>query len=74
MYKSTITKMLYKNNLGSAMLLATSDDIECGMWNVGRCIDVKNKDRLYESWNGSTGMEKMERSGIACWEGSHCIE
>jgi hypothetical protein len=52
------------------MLRATSDDIECGMW----CIDVKSKDRLYESWNGSTRMGKKERSGIACWEGSHCIE
>jgi hypothetical protein len=30
---------------------------------------VKSKDRLYESWNGSTGMEKKECSGIACWEG-----
>jgi hypothetical protein len=40
------------------MLLATGDDIECEMWNVGWCIDVKSKDRLYESWNRSTGMEK----------------
>jgi hypothetical protein len=56
------------------MLRATSDGIERGMWNVGWCIDVKSKDRLYESWNGSTGMEKNERSSIACWEGSHCIE
>jgi hypothetical protein len=23
-----------KNNLGSAMLRTTGDDIECGMWNV----------------------------------------
>jgi hypothetical protein len=61
-------------HLGSAMLRATSDDIECGMWNVGWCIDVKNKGKLYESWNGSTGMGKKERSGIACWDGSHCIE
>jgi hypothetical protein len=56
------------------MLRSSSDDIECGMWNVGRCIDVKSKDRLYESWNGSTGMKKKARSGIAYWEGSHCIE
>jgi hypothetical protein len=35
---------------------------------------VKSKDRLYESWNGSTGMEKKECSGIACWKGNHCIE
>jgi hypothetical protein len=63
------------------MLHATSDDIECGMWNVdcgmwnvGWCIDVKSKGRLYESWNGSMGMENKEYSGIACWEGSHCIE
>jgi hypothetical protein len=41
---------------------------------VGWCIDVKSKDRLYESWNGSKWMEKKECSGIACWEGSHCIE
>jgi hypothetical protein len=52
------------------MLHATSDDIECGMWG----IDLKNKDRLYESWNESTGTEKKECSGIACWEGSHYIE
>jgi hypothetical protein len=33
------------------MLHATSDDmecgmwnVECGMWNVGRCIDMKSKD------------------------------
>jgi hypothetical protein len=56
------------------MLNTTSDDMECGMWNVGWCIDVKSKDRLYESWNESTRMEKKECSGIACWEGSHCIE
>jgi hypothetical protein len=24
--------------------------------------------------NGSIGMGKKECSGIACWEGSHCIE
>jgi hypothetical protein len=35
---------------------------------------MESKDRLYESWNGSMGMEKKERSGIACWEGSHSIE
>jgi hypothetical protein len=35
---------------------------------------MKSKDRLYESWNGSTAMEKKERSSIACWKGSHCIE
>jgi hypothetical protein len=42
------------------MLRATSDDIECGMWNVecGVMYRRENKDRLYESWNGSTGMEK----------------
>jgi hypothetical protein len=56
------------------MLHTTSDNIECGMWNVGWCINVKCKDRLYESWNGSTGMGKKERSSIACWEGSRCIE
>jgi hypothetical protein len=44
------------------------------MWNVEWYIVVKSKDRLYESWNGSTEMEKKESSGIACWEGSHCIE
>jgi hypothetical protein len=54
------------------MLRATSDNMECGMWGDG--IDMKSKDRLYESWNGSMGMEKKECSGIACWEGSHCIE
>jgi hypothetical protein len=54
------------NNLGSAMHRTTSDDIKCGMWNVEWCINVKNNDRLYESWNGSTGMEKKECSGIAC--------
>jgi hypothetical protein len=59
-------------NLGSTMLRATSDNMECGMWGDG--IDMKSKDRLYESWNGSMGMEKKECSGIACWEGSHCIE
>jgi hypothetical protein len=43
------------NNLDSAMLCATSDNME---W----CIDVKNKNwyvifyRLYESWNKSMGM------------------
>jgi hypothetical protein len=37
-------------------------------------MDVKKKDRLYESWNESTGMEKKGCSGIACWEESHCIE
>jgi hypothetical protein len=56
------------------MLHATNDDMECGMWNVRWCIDVKSKDRLYESWNGSMGMEKQDSSGIACWGGSHCIE
>jgi uncharacterized protein YdaL len=30
--KNTINKFSY---LGSAMLRTTSDDIECGMWNVG---------------------------------------
>jgi hypothetical protein len=60
--------------LGSAMLRATSDDMECGMWNAGWYIDLKSKDRLYKSWNGSSGMEKRECSGIACWEGSHCIK
>jgi hypothetical protein len=45
-------------NLGSTLLHATNDDMECGMWNVGWCIDVKSKDRFYESWNGSMGMEK----------------
>jgi hypothetical protein len=54
------------------MLRATSDDIECGVW--GWCMDVKSKDRLYESWNGSTGMGKKECTSIACWGGSHCIE
>jgi hypothetical protein len=27
-------KLRYNLNLGSALLRATSDDIECGMWNV----------------------------------------
>jgi hypothetical protein len=69
-----VIQAFFFKNLGSTMLRATSDGIERGMWNVGWCIDVKSKDRLYESWNGSTGMEKNERSSIACWEGSHCIE
>jgi hypothetical protein len=56
------------------MLCTTSDDMECGMWNVGWCINVKSKDRLYKSLNGSTGMGKKECSSIACWEGSHYIE
>jgi hypothetical protein len=34
----------------------------------------ESMDRLYESWNGSMGMEKKECSGIACWKGSHCVE
>jgi hypothetical protein len=42
------------------MIRTIRDDIKCGMWNVGWCIDVKSKDRLYESWNGSTGMDQRE--------------
>jgi hypothetical protein len=30
-----ILYMNLKLNLGSTMLRATSDDIECGMWNMG---------------------------------------
>jgi hypothetical protein len=56
------------------MLSATSDNMECRMWDAGWCINVKNKDRLYENWNGSTRMEIKKCSGIACWEGSHCVE
>jgi hypothetical protein len=52
----------------------TTWNVECGMWNVGLCINVKSKDRSYEIWNGSMGTEKKECSGIACWEGSHFIE
>jgi hypothetical protein len=48
------------------MLHATSDDMECGMWNE-ECgmmyghevrIDMYFFHRLYESWNESMGMEK----------------
>jgi hypothetical protein len=26
---------IFKKNLGSTMLRATNDDMECGMWNMG---------------------------------------
>jgi hypothetical protein len=52
----------------------TTRNVERGMWGDVLYIDMKSKDRLYESWNGSMGMETKECSGIACREGSHCIE
>jgi hypothetical protein len=36
--------MISKNYLGSTMLHAISDNMECEMWNVELCIDVKSKD------------------------------
>jgi hypothetical protein len=45
-------------------------------WNVECGVMYKHEkyDRLYESWNGSTRMERKGCSDTACWEGSHSIE
>jgi hypothetical protein len=34
LFEMQARRVTLKTNLGSTMLRATSDDIECGMWNV----------------------------------------
>jgi hypothetical protein len=57
------------------MLRATSDDIECGMWNVGCCIDVKNIDTLNQKTILIlTRLSYFEKPKLVRWERNHCIE
>jgi hypothetical protein len=65
--------------LGSAQVVTTWN-MEGGRWNVGWCINVKSKDwyvifsQIVWKLERVNGMEKKECSGIACWEGIHCVE
>jgi hypothetical protein len=62
------------------MLCATSDDLECGMWNL-ECGVTYRRENLglicnffIDGMKVGTDQWEWKKKNVACWEGSHCVE